>query len=61
MSETAFQTIKYGCHGGMTALRMVGWNGRELTTKQSYSDLELSVNVENCEVRHREDKCVGMC
>lgn len=52
MSESAFQTLQYGCSGGMTALRVVGWNGNELATKQSYSDFELSIDVENCEVCH---------
>ena len=51
MSGSAFQTLQYGCNGGMTALRVVGWNRRELATKQSYDDFELSIDVENCEVR----------
>ena len=50
MSESAFQTLQYGCNGGMTALRVVGWNGQELATKQSFDDFELSIDVENCEV-----------
>lgn len=50
VSQVAFQTLQYSCEGGMTAHRAIGWNGQEMSAKQTYSSLMLSIDVQDCEV-----------
>ena len=51
LSSVALQSIQYDCKRGSSAVRTVGWNGAEISVRESEWKLMQDVEVEhNCEV-----------
>ena len=51
LSSVALQTMQYDCKRGSSAMRAIGWNGAEISVRESEWKLMQNVDVEhNCEV-----------
>ena len=51
LSSVALQSVQYDCKRGSSAMRAVGWNGAEISVRESEWKLMQNVEVErNCEV-----------
>jgi hypothetical protein len=51
LSSVALQSVQYDCKRGSSAMRAVGWNGAEISVRESEWKLMQDVEVEhNCEV-----------
>ena len=51
LSSVALQSVQYDCRRGSSAMRAVGWNGAEISIRESEQNLMQDVEVEhNCEV-----------
>lgn len=62
LSSTALQTIQYDCKRGSPAMRAVGWNGAEISVRESEWKLMQDVEVEhNCEVSMSNGYGTNLC
>lgn len=56
LSSVALQSIQYDCNRGSSAVRAVGWNGAEISVRESEWKLMQNVEVEhNCEISDKSD------
>ena len=55
LSSVALQSVQYDCKRGSSAMRAIGWNGAEISVRESEWKLMQNVEVEhNCEVSIRD-------
>lgn len=56
LSSVALQSVQYDCRRGSSAMRAVGWNGAEISIRESEQNLMQDVEVEhNCENSDKSD------